>query len=176
MFRDAVPPYQEALDKSGYTHTLKYEAANDNSPIKKRNRGRRITWFNPPYSSNVSTNVGARFLKIIDKCFPPTNPLNKIINRNKVKVSYKTMPNMKEVLGRHNLEIAKGDMVQQAPAGCNCRGGVVVCPLEGSCLTAGVVYEATVTRQDSQATDTYTGLTAGRFKERYNQHQSDFRN
>ena len=77
---------------------------------------------------------------------------------------------MKEILGRHNMEVTRDDNAPQYPLGCNCRGGVGVCPLEGSCLTPGVIYEATVKTQDGSPPETYTGLTAGRFKDRYNKH------
>ena len=175
IFKDSVSPFQDALDKAGFSHTLKYEKTTRNGN-KSQNRKRPAIWFNPPFSSNVSTNVGGRFLKIIDKCFPPSNPLHKIINRNKVKMSYRRMPNMKEILGRHNMEVTRDDNAPQYPLGCNCRGGVGVCPLEGSCLTPGVIYEATVKTQDGSPPETYTGLTAGRFKDRYNKHNSDFNN
>ena len=174
VFKDSIPPFQEALEKSGYSHTLKYEKINNKN--KKNNRKRPIIWFNPPFSCNVSTNVGGKFLKILDKCFPPSNPLHKIINRNKVKISYRKMPNMKENLGRHNMNVNKNECEQQFPHGCNCRGGVTECPLEGSCLTPGVVYQATVTTHDGNPPETYTGLTAGQFKNRYNKHSSDFNN
>jgi hypothetical protein len=38
-----------------------------------------------------------------------------------------------------------------------------------------LVYQATVKRTDTQETETYTGLTGGTFKIRYNKHMSDFR-
>ena len=56
VFKDSIPPFQEALEKSGYSHTLKYEKINNKN--KKNNRKRPIIWFNPPFSCNVSTNVG----------------------------------------------------------------------------------------------------------------------
>ena len=104
-------------------------------PEMNHNRRRHAIWFNPPFSANVTTNVGGRFLKIIDKCFPPTNPLNKIINRNKVKMAYKKMPYMKEIIGRHNMEVTRNGNVPQYPLGCNCRGGWVCAP-----LTWGVMF------------------------------------
>ena len=79
----AIPSYQEAQDKSGYDFKLKFEPITRNKK-RKNNRSREITWFNPPFSQNVSTNVGAMFLKLIDTCFPPFHPLAKIINRNTV--------------------------------------------------------------------------------------------
>jgi hypothetical protein len=84
-FSAAIPPYQEALAASGFDHTLKYEDTENIGP-KKGNRGRRITYFNPPYSANVDTNIGAKFLNLIDTCFPQGNPLRKIINRNIAKL------------------------------------------------------------------------------------------
>ena len=89
VFNEAIPPYQEALDKGGYDFKLKFELSSTTKKGKKRNnRSRPVTWFNPPFSQNVSNNVGGKFLKLIDTCFPPYHPLAKIINRNTVKISY----------------------------------------------------------------------------------------
>ena len=49
IFNDSVTPYQDALDKSGYKHKLKYQA-NINTANNKKQRKRNIIWFNPPYS------------------------------------------------------------------------------------------------------------------------------
>ena len=174
IFRDAIPPYQEALNKSGYQFNLKFEP-DVNNGAKKRNRGRNITWFNPPFSANVSTNIGAKFLTIIDNCFPPSHILHKIINRNTIKVSYRCMPNMKRVIGKHNSKISSQKDAPAPPPGCNCQGGPHTCPLNGACLTDELVYKATVTRTDTNQVETYTGLTGGTFKTRYNKHMYDFR-
>ena len=37
IFNDSVTPYQDALDKSGYKHKLKYEANIDTANNKKQN-------------------------------------------------------------------------------------------------------------------------------------------
>ena len=50
-----------------------------------------------------------------------------------------------------------------------------MCPLDGACQTSSLVYESTVTRQDTNAQETYTGLTAGTFKVRLGGHKFDFR-
>ena len=34
----------------------------EESSTKKKNRKRNMTWFNPPYSANVKTNLGKEFL------------------------------------------------------------------------------------------------------------------
>ena len=70
VFKEEISDYQDALTLSGYSHTLKFDPLSTQN-CGKRNRSRRITYFNPPFSLNVSTNVGAKFLKLIDKCFPP---------------------------------------------------------------------------------------------------------
>ena len=56
---------------------------------------------------------------------------------------------------------------------CNCRGGPQNCPVGGSCQSKGVVYEATVTEQASGKKETYTGVTARRFKDRLYEHRTD---
>ena len=87
-FVSAIPPYQEALTKSGYDYKLNYNP----QPSKRAiNRNRNVRWFNPPFNLKVLTNVGHKFLRIIDECFPPHHCLHKIFNRNTLKLSYSTM-------------------------------------------------------------------------------------
>ena len=159
---------------SGHDFTFKYDPNAGNRP-KPRNRGRKRTYFNPPYSLNVSTNIGAKFLRIIDECFPKEHILYKIINRNTIKVSYRCMPNMGHLLSTHNSKISKLKDQPDPPPRCSCRGGPASCPLGGGCEVKEVVYCAKVTQLDSNTVDFYTGLTGGSFKGRYNQHQHDFR-
>ena len=54
--------------------------------------------------------------------------------------------------------------------------GLNTCPVDGACQTRGVVYQATVLREDNGVTETYTGLTARRFKDRLYEHRQDFNN
>ena len=44
-----------------------------------RKRKRAIIWYNPPYSMNLKTNIGKRFLKLLQKYFPLTHPMYTII-------------------------------------------------------------------------------------------------
>jgi hypothetical protein len=69
VFNSAAAPNQKALNGSGYYAKLEFQPAQGNK-TKKPNRGRKIPWFNPPSSSNVSTNIWAKFLKMRDTCFP----------------------------------------------------------------------------------------------------------
>ena len=56
---------------------------------------------------------------------------------------------------------------------CNCRK-VNECPVQNKCLTESVVYQATIKRGDG-VTDTYIGLTATSFKDKWRNHKSNFK-
>ncbi len=147
--------------------------SNDNH--NKRKRKRNITWFNPPFSANVKTNVGKQFLNIVDQCFPSSNALHKIINRNTVKVSYHCMDNIKNIISKHNGKILRANKTQDNTKNeCNCRSGKT-CPLDKKCLTSGIVYQASVKREDNNKIETYIGLTNNTFKTRFTAHISSFR-
>ncbi|KAJ8034175.1 hypothetical protein HOLleu_20901 [Holothuria leucospilota] len=151
VFDAAAPPYQEALTKSGYQHQLRYEPPSRNNNNEKRKRKRNITWFNPPYSANVATNVGKKFLNLLEKCFPPGHQLRKILNRNTVKISYSCMPNVHQIITSHNKSILRAEKTADRARNtrsCNCRKDNP-CPLEGNCLASGIIYQALVTRQDT---------------------------
>ena len=63
IFSDSVIPYQDALDKSGCKHKLKYKT-NIDTVSNKKQRKRNIISFNPPYCKNVKTNIGKIFLNL----------------------------------------------------------------------------------------------------------------
>ena len=122
------------------------------------------------------TNLGKKFLGIIDKCFPPNHPLHKIFNRHTLKLSYSCMPNMKTIISTHNKKILSQDTAtpgptQQQERTCNCRKKPE-CPLEGKCLQPNVVYQASVTTEATN--ESYVGL-ASNFKDRYRNHMTSFR-
>ena len=126
----------------------------------------------PPYSANVKTNVGAKFLRLIDKHFPPGSQLYPLLNRNSVKLSYRCLPNVGMQIAQHNSKILKKTNNQEKPEdSCNCQIKDE-CPLPGKCTTAQVIYQATVTTQNTK--ETYIGLTCRTFKERFYSHNSDF--
>ena len=116
VFDEAIPPYQKALDESGYKHKLTYNP----QPKHKRNRQRKIIWYNPPWNANVKTNLGRKFLNIIDRCFPKGHPLHKILNKHTLKLSYSCMPN----ISSHNkalLSDYQRSQTQKSDKECNCR-------------------------------------------------------
>ena len=171
VFDAAAPPYQEALQKSGHNFELNYTPVVTSGGRRKRQR--RIVYFNPPFSLNVRSNIGADFLKLIDKHFPKSNPLSKVINRNTVKVSYSCMPNLKQKVSQHNKKIIRPN-TNQSTDGCNCTSVIGECPLEGNCLTSGVIYRAEVVSENF-GTETYTGLTKNTFKQRFYKHRDSFK-
>ena len=175
QFDAAKRPYQEALAKSGYSYELEYERPREVQP-RSRNRNRKVTWFNPPFSKSISTNIGQKFLAILDSSFPPGHDLHKLFNRSTVKLSYSTMPNMGQAINQHNGKLAGGQ--KEPTSGCNCRGAAAKasCPMRGNCLAEGVVYCATVTDTTTNTVETYTGLTGGAFKTRYNAHKGNLKN
>ena len=139
-----------------------------------KNRKRNATWFNPPYSLSVRTNVGKEFLKLVDNSFPPSNPLHKLFNRQTVKLGYKCMPNMKTEVARHNNKVLQEDQLQAAIPACKFEGGPPNCPVGGDCQKTGVVYQASVEEKQTGKVETYTGLTNRKFMKRWTEHEGDF--
>ena len=176
VFEAAKAPFQEALDKSGHKFKLEYSPIQDdgnNKKKKKKNRRKEAIWFNPPYSMNVKTKVGREFLSLLDRSFPPYHPLSKIFNRQTVKLSYKRMPNMAEVVSGQNTRKLRDDRDQVEVPRCNCRGGQGNCPVGGKCQVDCVIYEATITENQSGKKETYTGVTERPFKKRLYEHTTD---
>ena len=168
-FDQAAPPYQKALDESGYHYTLQYEPA---KTCKRKNRQRNnILWYDPPFSKNTSTNIGHKFLVLVDKHFPKNHKLSKIFNRNTIKISCSCMNNTKQIIENHNKRFLTASIQADDTAAattinnktCNCRQKNA-CPLDGNCLQPSVIYQATVTRKDNDTTETYIGLTENDFK------------
>ena len=174
VFLEAIPPYQAELERCGYDHKLVWTEVDDLQPKKKsRGRGRKIIWFNPPYSLNVSTNVGREFLELVDKHFPKGHSLHSIINRNTVKVSYRCLPNMGRKLACHNSKILKNFANPQPKpqAKCNCqKSRKEECPVPGGCNQDGAVYQTTVNTSDGKE-EYYVGL-AKNFKTRFRKHRT----
>ncbi|KAK3752885.1 hypothetical protein QZH41_008109, partial [Actinostola sp. cb2023] len=120
----------------------------------------------------IQTNVGKEFLRIIDKCFPPSNRLHKIFSRNTVKISYSCMPNVARIIDGDNKRKLGNDRNTDPGKMCSCPKSTV-CPLGGECLAKNIVYQATVTCGDE--VESYVGLTATDFKARYSNHKASFK-
>ena len=91
------------------------------------------------------------------------------------------MENMKQIISKHNKILNENDQLINTTASnerqtkCNCRQRET-CPLDTQCLNSGIIYQATVTRQDNKKQENYIDLTDNTFKTRYNAYTSSFRN
>ena len=134
---------------------------------------------------NCKTKIGTKFINLVKKCFPKDGPLGKIFNTNNLKVSYKTLPNMKQTISAHNKKVLSDDdkqTNQNKPADkkrtCSCRpNSPEPCPLDGYCLEKNLIYQADVTETDTQNKQTirtYVGLCETDFKTRLGNHNKAF--
>ena len=108
--------FDNALKISGFNETIEIPS----TPPSRRNRYRKIIWFNPPYSINVKTNISRIFLQLIDKHFLRHHKYLKLFNRNNIKISYNCMPNMAKVIRNHNTSLLK-DPAPTDIKECSCR-------------------------------------------------------
>ena len=175
MFDEVKGHYQDVLNKNGYKHTLRYNPPKQRP--NRRNRNRNVIWFNPPYSKTVETNIGKKFLALVDRHFPPGSKFHKIFNRSTLKVSYGCMSNIGAVINSHNKKIL-GCSQKMERGGCNCQRGEYRgnCPLNGECQTKNVLYEASITSTlRNYEEKKYKGITYNAFKTRLVNHEKDFR-
>ena len=173
IFNNTKGTYDAALSESGYETKLKYRPElKQPNETNRRNRARKVIWFNPPYSMNVVTNVAKRFLGLICKHFPQQHRLHKIFNKNNMKVSYSCLPNMNNIINAHNKRILHPTNASNIPS-CNCRKKDE-CPLEGKCLQRNVIYKCQVSTNEDECVS-YIGCTENTFKDRLYKHRNSFK-
>ena len=99
--------YNEVLKNSGFKEEFTYleprmhnninsnnkldmnkENTNCNKVNCRKNRKRKIIWFNPSFCKLVNINTGKYLFKLMDKHFTQYNILHKIFNRKTLKISY----------------------------------------------------------------------------------------
>ena len=170
-FQDAAPMYKDALAASGFPDEVHYVQPTQQTRTR-RQRYRNVTWFNPPFSRSVQTNIGRKFLGLVDKHFPKGSALHKIFNRSTLKVSYSCLPNVASIIRSANMKLRGKQTNEVRP--CNCRAKDQ-CPLQGKCQTECIVYKASVTDDLSGSVSDYVGVTAPPFKQRHANHLSSFR-
>ena len=185
LFDQAAPTYQDALVRSKHDHQLAFkeeeEPTLDRPSKTKRSRKREIIWWNPPFSINVKTNIGGKFLALIDKCFPKEGPMGKIFNRSNLKISYSTCPNMKQVISAHNKKVLAESLPEVEVKHCSCPKATReagTCPLQGFCFDKNLVYQAKVveTRTDGvKQEETYVGCSGTEWKDRLGNHNKSFK-
>ena len=166
-FDKAKHDYNKALEKSGFKEKIEFQE----QPQNRSRRQRKIIWFNPPYSSNVKSNIGKIFMKLIRKHFPKEHKFHKIFNKNTIKLSYSCMPNMESIITKHNNKILN-KKTESHERSCNCRDKAN-CPMNGNCLKKCLVYKAQVS--SIVETKYYLGTAEDTFKTRYNNHKKSFK-
>ena len=117
VFNKAKDTYTASLRSSGFIYDIKFSKRADTTR-NRRSRKRNIVWFNPPYNSAVKTNIGRKFLSLLDKHFPRHHKFSKLFNRNTVKVSYSASPNMSSIIARHNKRILSNKPDDAPRASC----------------------------------------------------------
>ena len=104
IFEQSKQDYEKALKDSGYNVKLIYKDSREGSNTQKRkNRSRKILWFNPLYNMEVTNNVDKEFFKLLKRNFPATDPLHKIFNKNSIKLSYSCMPHINSIINKSNM-------------------------------------------------------------------------
>ena len=166
--------YQETLKKSDYKADLKYaDKGQDTIQGSKRRRKRKVIYFQPPFSLNVKTSLGKKFLRLVRKHFTSSHPLYKILNPKCLKVSYCCLPNVKREITSINRAVRNTNKPEASTRTCNCRGAKdnkSVCPLNGNCLKTNIIYQAEVKSNGEERI--YVGSTGNSFKTRYALHKA----
>ena len=158
------PSYISPLKQSGYDYKLQCKPSNNENENKSKsykNRKRNIIWFNPPFSKNVSNNIGKYFVLLIQKHFS-NNHKYKIFNKNNVKIS--CMANIKSSINMHNKEVITEKKTQAVK--CNCINKPD-CPHFNQCQITNIVCKAKITSNSRN----YYGTSEGTFKQRYGNHK-----
>ena len=131
-FIKTLGEYQNVLKNSCYEDNLFYTLYNQRN---RRQRNRKIIWYNPPFDLQVKTNIGKKFFQLLHRNFPPHHRLHKIINRSTVKISYSRMPNMASHISSHNKNITQESQKSQQPNPKTCDYQAAEnCPLESNLL------------------------------------------
>ena len=136
----------------------------------RRNRNRKAIWFNPSYSLNVKTNIGEELLRLVRKHFHRSLKINKASNLNAIKISYSSMPNVKNLIKQHNSKILSKDQ-EKILWSCNCR-------IKESCPNGKCVHQCMVCKTEVTNNTTYKeycGPSEEEFKSRYDNFTQSFR-
>ena len=90
-----------------------------------------------------------------------------------MKISYSCSKNLKAIIQAHNQKIlSENTQLQTEEKKCNCqKNRKNKCPLNGHCVQANVIYQATTTERHPKK---YIGSTEN-FKKRYQSHTFSFR-
>ena len=135
------------------------------SPSKRQAWKRQIICFNTLYTANVKSNVGNVFVTLFSKHFPRHHKYYKPINRNNIKLSYRCIPNINNVIQKYNYKITKNPAPSTTET-CNCRRKTD-CSMDDYRLFECLIYKAFIT---ATTNNYFYGSCENTFKERYNNH------
>ena len=110
-------------------------------------------------------------MRLVNTHFPRHHKCYKLFNRNNIKLSYSCMPDMNNVIRKHNSKIMKNPAPSTTKT-CNCRRKTD-CPMDGNCLSECLIFKASVSTTTNKD---YYGTCEKTFKERYNNHNCSLRN
>ena len=171
----------------GQLHVKKHSTNVDTCPLyitnhpQLTNEKTEHTLVQPPIQ-NFSTNIGHRFLTLIDKHFLKDHKLREIFNCKSIKICYGCKNNTKQTIANHNkrnLNSSKHiddtaddtNTKDTKPYSCQQKN---TCSLNGNCLQSTLINQATITRKDNSTTEMYIGLTKNGLKTRYRNHTASF--
>ena len=97
--------------------------------------------------------------------------MHKIFNRNTVKISYSCLRKISSIISSHDCNILSP---KQQAFGCNCRVKNE-CPINGEYQTPSVIYREDVVNDSNDEEKIYFALADTTIKERYRNHNRDFK-
>ena len=118
----------------------------------------------------VKTNIGKTFLKLLQKSFLPAHLMYTIFNKNKIKISYSSFPNMESIVLSHKKHILNSNSTEYR-SNCNNRDKS---PSENKFLTPRFVYRADVNKKTDEHKYYYI-ISDTPFKDRYENYKACFR-
>ena len=118
IFKQSSTHYENNLRQFRYNTKLITKPTDTNHQKHSKHK-KKIIWFNPPFSKNVSIKIGKYFLSLLDLHFPINHVCSSVFNKNKFKVSYSCIQNMKSVINNHNMKVLNN--IAEIEESCNCR-------------------------------------------------------
>ena len=104
-----------------HNHNIYHNLNNHNHTQNfRKNRNRKVIWFNPQYSRNAKTIIAKQFIKLVRKYFPNNNKYHKVFNLNALKLSYCCTTNVGNILKQHNSKVLSKTN-DNSNRKCNCR-------------------------------------------------------
>ena len=94
----AKDDYNKALEKSDFTHNIKYQKQTRTRRFGKKN----TAWFNPLCSQSVKKNVGKICVTLIVKSFQKDHKYHKTLNKYTIELSNSCKSYMSSIITKHN--------------------------------------------------------------------------